>query len=603
MLGRRRGLQVAATLAVIATAIAGCGGNGKSNNTNTPTANNTATSGTNTGSPSTGGNEVTSGLVTGDPNTVNTAPVKQGGTLTYVIEKNITDWNVNTSEGNVFETAEVMNALEPQVYIAQPDTSTVKLNTDLMVSADQTSTDPQTIVYKIQPNAVWNDGEPIDADDFIYLWKAQNLSPDGTTGDCLKCDIAGNAGYNQIKSVTGSDNGKTVTVVFNTPFGDWKSLFGVGYGLLPSHLVKDKAIDDGWNNFFGKTVPAWSGGPYMIQNWQDNTAATLVPNPKWYGKTKPPLDKLIFRVITDATQEPVALQNGEVSAIYPQPEVDLLKTIEAIPNVKYQLDLGLNFEHFDLNLNNPFLQDVNVRKAIFTAVNVQQIIDKTVGQFDPDVKQLNNRFLMPQQDGYQDDVSEFGYGKGDYASAKKILTDAGYKIDGNKLTTPDGKAFPTLKCRWSVGNAVRESECALFKADVANIGINVDSESTDSLGGTLTHADAQHDYDIVVFAWVGNPFFASSSVSLYSTGGGNNFGNYSNKQVDSLLADAAASSDRDKQVQDVNSADKLLSQDAYTLPLYQKPTFLAYINTIGNMRDNATGVGPPYNVGEWGFKS
>ena len=49
-----------------------------------------------------------------------------------------------------------------------------------------------------------------------------------------------------------------------------------------------------------------------------------MPNPKWYGKTKPSLDKLIFRIITDQTQEPTALQNNEVQAIYPQPNADLV---------------------------------------------------------------------------------------------------------------------------------------------------------------------------------------------------------------------------------------------------------------------------------------
>ena len=41
-----------------------------------------------------------------------------------------------------------------------PDLS-VFLNTDLLTSATLTSTSPQTIVYKINPKAVWSDGQPI----------------------------------------------------------------------------------------------------------------------------------------------------------------------------------------------------------------------------------------------------------------------------------------------------------------------------------------------------------------------------------------------------------------------------------------------------------
>ena len=54
---------------------------------------------------------------------------------------------------------------------------------------------------------------------------------------------------------------------------------------------------------------------------------------------------------------------------------------------------------------------------------------------------------------------------------------------------------------------------------------------------------------------------------------------------------------------DLNAADKLITADAYSLPLYQKPTYLAIDNSLVNIRDNATSVGPPYNVQDWGVKS
>jgi peptide/nickel transport system substrate-binding protein len=53
----------------------------------------------------------------------------------------------------------------------------------------------------------------------------------------------------------------------------------------------------------------------------------------------------------------------------------------------------------------------------------------------------------------------------------------------------------------------------------------------------------------------------------------------------------------------MNQADKLLTADAYVLPLYQKPSFLVLKNTLVNMRGNDTSSGPPYNVQEWGLKA
>ena len=66
------------------------------------------------------------------------------------------------------------------------------MDPDLLVSADVTSTSPQTVVYKIKPDAVWNDGTPVTADDFIYNWQTM----DGV--HCADCSSANTSGYDQI---------------------------------------------------------------------------------------------------------------------------------------------------------------------------------------------------------------------------------------------------------------------------------------------------------------------------------------------------------------------------------------------------------------------
>ena len=64
----------------------------------------------------------------------------------------------------------------PQAFIINSNLQPV-LNNQLLQSATQTSDSPQIVVYKINPKAVWSDGTPITADDFIYNWQAQSGSP------------------------------------------------------------------------------------------------------------------------------------------------------------------------------------------------------------------------------------------------------------------------------------------------------------------------------------------------------------------------------------------------------------------------------------------
>jgi peptide/nickel transport system substrate-binding protein len=209
------------------------------------------------------------------PTTCNAGKTKPGGSLTYVLEKTIPGWNQVFTNSNVFEVAEAEDGLLPGAYLAGSDLKPF-LNTDLMVSAEQTKDKPQTLVYKIKPNAVWDDGTPINFDDFKYL---KDVS-DGTT--CPKCGAASSSGYNAIASMTPSDNGKTITVVMKTAFADWQSMFGA---LLPAHIAAKNGGTSGATGlntsfqWFDKNVPTWSGGPMKISNYQKDTSITEVPNP------------------------------------------------------------------------------------------------------------------------------------------------------------------------------------------------------------------------------------------------------------------------------------------------------------------------------------
>jgi peptide/nickel transport system substrate-binding protein len=545
-----------------------------------------------------------------DPVNCNSGTTTPGGTVTYTIEKKITGWNLNDARSNTFDFAEVLEAVLPVgPFNVTPDFKVVTYD-DMVSSVTQTSTSPQTIVYKIKPEAKWDDGTPIDAEDFIYAWKTQNgvdcpapaLDDNGDpVAGSVGCYQAGTQGYDQMKSVTGSDNGKTVTVVYDTPFADWKLPFG---SLYPAHVAKQHGdlntpagLAAAWE-YFNNTVPNYSGGPYKISDYVKDQSVTLVPNPNWYGAVKPSLEKLIYRIITDQTAEVPALQNGEVNAIYPQPNSDIVDQVKQISGVSYTLGSGLTWEHIDLNEKNPLLADKALRQAIFAAINRQDIIDKTVGLFTPGMKPLGSHNFVPGQDGYQDLVTSTGQGSGDLDKAKKYLTDAGYTGVGTALKTPSGQAV-TLRFRYTEGNVLRGQTAQLVQNYLKGLGITVNIEPTSSLGGTL----AAGDFDLIVFAWVGTPFPYAGGIQLWKSDSGSNYCHFTNAQSDDLLAKAAQEPDSSKANDYLNQSDTLLVADNCVLPLFQKPTFLAATNNVANIRNNSTSVGPPYNVEQWGIRA
>jgi glutathione transport system substrate-binding protein len=513
------------------------------------------------------------------------AQIQPGGTLTYGADQEPTGFNNSTSKDNGASVYNITIGLFPQAFHAQPD-FTVKMDDAFLDSAEQTSADPQTVVYKIKQNAVWSDDTPITADDFIYFWKNQN-------GTIKSNDVALTTGYDQIKSVTGADNGKTVTVVFKTPFADWKGLF---VGVLPAHYVSKR--EGGWNTGLDKEpekIP--SAGWFKVQNYTPGQSLTLVRNDKYFGP-KANLDSVVFRFLPESTTQPAALQNNEVDLIYPQPQLDQVQQVKALSDVASETNFGLIYEHFDFNFKNEHLGELKVRQAIATGVNIGDLVTRTVKQFSDKAQPLGNRIWLTGQPQYQDHFGQ--YGKGDVAGAQKLLEDAGYSKGADGIYAKDGKKL-SIRFSTTSGNALRETQGELLLAQMKQVGIEIKIANLDSqklFGEALPNGN----FDIANFAWLGTPFAISGSRDIFRTGGGSNYGSYESKKVDDLFARANSETDEAKAAELGNQIDQQLTDDMATIPLYTKPTFIAYRNTFANIRDNATSEGPFYAANTWGQK-
>jgi peptide/nickel transport system substrate-binding protein len=97
--------------------------------------------------------------------------------------------------------------------------------------------------------------------------------------------------------------------------------------------------------------------------------------------------------------------------------------------------------------------------------------------------------------------------------------------------------------------------------------------------------------------------FPSSNNALYATAGGANWNGTHDPAVDRALAAGSDATDRAAEVAAYNRADQLLWGDMTTLPLFQKPTYIAFKDTYANIGDNASQEGPFWNAETWGVKS
>ncbi len=406
-------------------------------------------------------------------------------------------------------------------------------------------------------------------------------------------DHVNNAGYDQIKSVTGS--GKVVKVTFRTPYADWKDLFTTGY-FLPAHALAGSNMLTVWtdNIVNPKTGKPIGNGPFLETAFDRGSGITLTRNPNYWGP-KAKLDRIVFKFLTDTNTEIQQIRGGEVDAIYPQPQ-QALSELNGQAGLRIQSNLGTTWEHIDIQQGpkgNPLAKNLWVRQALILSLDRLSTVKALFGQLNPRLRPLNNTIFVTNHPAYKQNWAKWTFNR---TKAENILkahnctkaADGIYRCGGTKLS------FQFESTR---GNKLRELSFTFFQDQAKKAGIELLNNFKPA--GTYFGEDLpNHNYDLALFAWVGSPDPAGS-VEIWKCNGQSNYMEYCNKKVSSLLEKSDVQLNVKKRFAQFNQADALMANDIPTIPLYQKPTYLVFKAGIKGMKDNATLQGPTWNAEAW----
>jgi len=511
---------------------------------------------------------------------------KSGGTVVFGAEQEPPCLNGFLSGCNNTWTSWTVGTQQRGLYIENPDYS---ITPDLAQSAKIIKTKPETIAVTIKKKAVWSDGVPVTYQDFVYTWK-MNIDP--------KNDVASRSGYDSIKSVVKtSKDGKSFNIVFAKPFAPWQVFFL--NSLYPSHALAGQSdfnnvwLTDTNNPTNGQPI---SDGPFTMTQYVKGQSMTFVRNPKWWGPHKPYLDKVVFVFRTNTDSEIQAIRGGEVDAIYPQPQLQLLD-LKGTAGLKTDARAGTTLEHIDFNEQVkggfPLMRAPWIRQMIAYSMNRQAVVSQIYKKFNPNQQVLQNlSYGNTQKDKYIPHFGAYTYSPAKVAAiAQKHNCTKGsdgiYVCNGQRMS---------IKYGTTTGNKLRELVQELIMAQSKAAGIELVPDNDPSRLFFPRVSDGR--YQLAMFAWVtsGDPF---GQTDIYGIGGGSNWKGYNSVKVTNLLKASDAELDPTKRAALVNKADANMALNLPTLPLVQKPTFLVYKTKIQGIRNNPTLQGPTDNMQDW----
>ncbi|HWI32567.1 MAG TPA: ABC transporter family substrate-binding protein [Microbacterium sp.] len=495
---------------------------------------------------------------------------------------------------------------------------------------EKVSDEPLTIKYTLTDNAQWSDGTPVTTDDLLLGWASGSGYFDDATVDEEGAVVSGTQYFTIAGSTSGledtevpevSEDKKSLTLVYDTPFVDWNLqwLLDQDANPVPFHVLAEKTgvtaeqftealtttprgnpeapvepnatiktVADFWNTGFDVTsMPDdeslyLSNGPFIVDSWEPTQSMTLKINENYKGDRDPAYSTLVFRFVGDSQAQVTALQNGEVDIINPQAGGDTLQLLESIDGIQILTGPQLSYDHVDLSFRGEWA-DPTVREAFMKIIPRQQIVDTVVKPINPDAEVLNSQtFVTSQTEPYEKTIKTNGsdaYGDVDIDGAKELLA---------------GRT-PTARILYNINNPNRVAAFEAIQATATEAGFVVQD-----IGREDWSAQLESDiYDVSIFGWISPGVGNEDIPQIFASDGGSNFTGVNIPEVDELAADIQTMTD-EADVEDARiKVDQLLFENYYGLPIFQSPGVEAHTDRVSGVTFMANQTGPIWNFWEW----
>lgn len=267
--------------------------------------------------------------------------------------------------------------------------------------------DKKAWTFHLRPNVKFSNGVPLTSKAVQFTF--ERLADPATRSPQR-------SQYSVIERVETPDD-LTARIVTKVPYPDLLTLLAPSAAsiLEPSHTKKYPVKDYSLN--------AVGSGPYMLKEWISGDKVVFIPNPHYWG---PPamLRSIIFKPVPEAAARTAMIRTGEADIVVtlPPEAVDSLKND---PNVNVVVTNSMGQIAYDLNVENPPLNNKLVRQALNHAVDKEAIVQHVL-------KGLGTVTNSPLSPGVQYRATFAPY-KYDPERAKKLLAEAGHP-NGFKLT-------------------------------------------------------------------------------------------------------------------------------------------------------------------------
>jgi peptide/nickel transport system substrate-binding protein len=402
---------------------------------------------------------------------------------------------------------------------------------ELAASLDQP--DPTTYVAHLRKGVLFHNGRELTADDVVYTFRS-----------FLDPAFRGRSGaYRMLASVDPLDR-YTVQFKLKVPFASFRINLVMG-------IVQAGSGDANARTPIGT-------GPYKLKSFVQDDRLALEPFAQYFGG-QPANDGVVLKVVPDDTMRGLELRNGTVDLVVNDLAPDIIRQLLKENRLRVAKTDGTDYAYLGLNLHDPILKHLDVRRAIGYAIDREAIVRYLRQGF----AQVAVGIVPPMSWAFEANVFNFVH---DPDKARHLLDAAGYP-------DPDGDGpLPRfhLTLRTSTTEVYR-IQAAAIQHDLGRVGIAVDVRSNEIQ--TLFADVLRGNFQMYTLQWVGvtDPDMLRRVYhSKQTPPAGLNRVFYENASVDDLIDSASKASDFADQQRFYARAQQLIADDVPYVSLWYK---------------------------------
>jgi len=393
--------------------------------------------------------------------------------------------------------------------------------------------DPLTYVARLRHGVLFHNGRELTSEDVVYTFRS-----------FLDPTFKGRSGAYRVLAAVNAIDPYTIEFKLKTPLNSF-----------PVNLVM--GIVQAGSGSANARTPIGTG-PYRLQEFVPDDHVSLSAFDRYYDG-RPRNDGILLKVIPDDTMRGLELRKGSVDLIVNDLSPDIVWQLQREGRVQIATAPGTDYAYIGLNLNDPILSHVEVRKAIGYAIDRDAIVQYLRRGFATTAVGI----VPPMSWAFERNVFDFRH---DPEEAQRLLDAAGFR-------DPDGPG-PLPRFRLSLKTSTTEVyriQAAAIQHDLARVGIALDVRSSEFQ--TLSADVLRGNFQMYTLQFVGvtDPDILRLVYhSQQMPPAGLNRVRYKNADVDRFIEGAAAATNEDQRRALYAQAQQRIAQDVPYIALWYK---------------------------------